>query len=85
MRHTNLDVRIDPAVSPAEDAQFRLRPGLTGTGTDSNETVPEPARPGRSRNWASGPVMFWSIRSGARSSRERIRPEAGARAALLRR
>lgn len=28
MRHVNFDVRIDPNVSPAVDAQFRLVPGL---------------------------------------------------------
>ncbi|MCW6008295.1 glycoside hydrolase family 43 protein [Micromonospora sp. CPCC 205371] len=28
VRHANLDVRIDPNVSPAADAQFRLVPGL---------------------------------------------------------
>ncbi|GHH75354.1 glycoside hydrolase family 43 protein [Promicromonospora soli] len=39
VRHTNFDVRIDPAVSPAEDAQFRPRPGLAGTGTVSFESV----------------------------------------------
>ncbi|GAA3809084.1 hypothetical protein GCM10022403_048940 [Streptomyces coacervatus] len=39
VRHTNFDVRIDPNVSPAEDAQFRLRPGLAGTGTVSFESV----------------------------------------------
>ncbi|WP_243706084.1 glycoside hydrolase family 43 protein [Micromonospora sp. KC721] len=31
VRHLNTDVRIDPNVSPADDAQFRLRPGLAGT------------------------------------------------------
>ncbi|MDF3150178.1 AbfB domain-containing protein, partial [Streptomyces sp. T21Q-yed] len=39
VRHTNMDVRIDPDVSPADDAQFRLRPGLAGTGTVSFESV----------------------------------------------
>ncbi|MBO1329810.1 glycoside hydrolase family 43 protein [Streptomyces sp. VRA16 Mangrove soil] len=39
VRHANFDVRIDPAVSPAEDAQFRPRPGLVGTGTVSFESV----------------------------------------------
>ncbi|MDN0195514.1 glycoside hydrolase family 43 protein [Streptomyces sp. S.PNR 29] len=39
VRHTNFDVRIDPNVSPAQDAQFRLRPGLAGSGTVSFESV----------------------------------------------
>ncbi|MGW1029017.1 glycoside hydrolase family 43 protein [Streptomyces sp. NPDC002577] len=39
VRHTNFDVRIDPNVSPAEDAQFRLRAGLAGSGTVSFESV----------------------------------------------
>lgn len=39
VRQTNFDVRIDPNVSPAEDAQFRLRPGLAGSGTVSFESV----------------------------------------------
>ncbi|MEJ2855510.1 MULTISPECIES: glycoside hydrolase family 43 protein [unclassified Saccharothrix] len=42
VRHTNLDARIDPDVTPVEDAQFRLRPGLTGTGTVSFESVNMP-------------------------------------------
>jgi hypothetical protein len=40
VRHMNFDVRIDPNVSPAQDAQFRLRPGLAGaSGTVSFESV----------------------------------------------
>ncbi|MBT2420293.1 AbfB domain-containing protein [Streptomyces sp. ISL-22] len=39
VRHTNFDIRIDPDVSPAPDAQFRLRPGLAGSGTVSFESV----------------------------------------------
>ncbi|GAA1189500.1 hypothetical protein F4556_006584 [Kitasatospora gansuensis] len=39
VRHTNLDARIDPNVSPADDSRFRLRPGLAGTGTVSFESV----------------------------------------------
>ncbi len=31
MRHLNLDVRIDPNVSPTQDSQFRLAPGLANT------------------------------------------------------
>ncbi|MFF5362626.1 glycoside hydrolase family 43 protein [Streptomyces scabiei] len=42
VRQTNFDVRIDPDVSPADDAQFRMRPGLTGTGTVSFESVKFP-------------------------------------------
>ncbi|MBE1602865.1 MULTISPECIES: glycoside hydrolase family 43 protein [Streptomyces] len=42
VRQTNFDVRIDPNVSPADDAQFRMRPGLTGTGTVSFESVKFP-------------------------------------------
>ncbi|MFJ1805586.1 MULTISPECIES: glycoside hydrolase family 43 protein [unclassified Streptomyces] len=39
VRHTNFDVRIDPNVSPGQDAQFRLRTGLAGSGTVSFESV----------------------------------------------
>lgn len=39
VRHTNFDVRIDPNVSPDQDAQFRMRPGLAGSGTVSFESV----------------------------------------------
>lgn len=39
VQHTNLDVRIDPNVSAAEDARFRLGPGLAGSGTVSFESV----------------------------------------------
>ncbi|MFJ8631894.1 glycoside hydrolase family 43 protein [Streptomyces sp. NPDC093568] len=39
IRHTNMDVRIDPNVSPADDSRFRLRPGLAGSGTVSFESV----------------------------------------------
>lgn len=39
VRHTNMDVRIDPNVSPADDSRFRPRPGLAGTGTVSFESV----------------------------------------------
>ncbi|GIJ68403.1 glycoside hydrolase family 43 protein [Virgisporangium ochraceum] len=43
VRHANLDVRIDPNVSPAQDAQFRVRPGLAGaSGTVSFESVNYP-------------------------------------------
>ncbi|MFC9128256.1 glycoside hydrolase family 43 protein [Streptomyces sp. NPDC057099] len=38
IRHANFDVRVDPNVSPAQDAQFRLRPGLAGNGTVSFES-----------------------------------------------
>ncbi len=39
VRHADFDVRIDPNVSPAQDAQFRLVPGLAGSGTVSFESV----------------------------------------------
>lgn len=40
VRHSNYDVRIDANVSPAQDAQFRLVPGLSGTsGTVSFASV----------------------------------------------
>lgn len=42
VRHTNMDVRIDPNISPADDSRFRLRPGLAGTGTVSFESVNMP-------------------------------------------
>ena len=39
VRHADYDVRIDPNVSPAQDAQFRVMPGLAGTGTVSFQSV----------------------------------------------
>ncbi|MGW5609171.1 glycoside hydrolase family 43 protein [Streptomyces sp. NPDC003753] len=42
VRHTDFDVRIDPNVSPVEDSRFRLRTGLTGSGTVSFESVNYP-------------------------------------------
>ncbi|MFF6783662.1 AbfB domain-containing protein [Streptomyces sp. NPDC012510] len=39
VRHANYDVRIDQNVSTSPDSQFRLRPGLAGTGTVSFESV----------------------------------------------
>jgi hypothetical protein len=40
VRHADYDVRIDPAVSPAADAQFRLVPGLAnGSGYVSIQSV----------------------------------------------
>lgn len=38
VRHTNFDVRIDQNIT-GPDAQFRLRPGLAGSGTVSFESV----------------------------------------------
>ena len=38
VRHTNFDVRIDQNITN-QDAQFRLRPGLAGSGTVSFESV----------------------------------------------
>jgi hypothetical protein len=43
VRHVNFDVRIDPNVSPAQDAQFRLVPGLaSSSGFVSFESVNYP-------------------------------------------
>ncbi|MFD0201102.1 MULTISPECIES: glycoside hydrolase family 43 protein [Saccharothrix] len=42
VRHADFDVRIDPNVSPAQDAQFRVMPGLAGTGTVSFQSVNYP-------------------------------------------
>ncbi|HEX2143922.1 MAG TPA: glycoside hydrolase family 43 protein [Glycomyces sp.] len=39
VRHANLDVRIDAGVSPAQDAQFRLVPGLASSSAVSFESV----------------------------------------------
>ncbi|WP_049559587.1 glycoside hydrolase family 43 protein [Nonomuraea sp. SBT364] len=39
VRHIDYDVRIDANVSPAQDAQFRLVPGLAGSGTVSFMSV----------------------------------------------
>ncbi|MFI7407466.1 glycoside hydrolase family 43 protein [Streptomyces sp. NPDC049627] len=41
VRHTNFDVRIDQNITD-DDAKFRLRPGLAGTGTVSFESVNYP-------------------------------------------
>jgi sucrose-6-phosphate hydrolase SacC (GH32 family) len=41
VRHTNFDVRIDQNIT-SDDAKFRLRPGLAGTGTVSFESVNYP-------------------------------------------
>ncbi|MER6557117.1 glycoside hydrolase family 43 protein [Streptomyces sp. NPDC001027] len=38
VRHANMDVRIDQNVT-SDDAKFRMRPGLAGTGTVSFESV----------------------------------------------
>ncbi|WP_309112732.1 glycoside hydrolase family 43 protein [Saccharothrix sp.] len=51
VRHANFDVRIDPNVSPAQDAQFRLVPGLAGTGTVSFQSVNYPGYYLRHRNY----------------------------------
>ncbi|MET7421100.1 glycoside hydrolase family 43 protein [Dactylosporangium sp. NPDC005555] len=39
VRHSNYDVRIDANVSPLADSQFRVVPGLTGSGTVSFQSV----------------------------------------------
>ncbi|MFJ5998646.1 glycoside hydrolase family 43 protein [Streptomyces sp. NPDC092370] len=41
VRHTNFDVRIDQNIT-SDDAKFRLRPGLAGSGTVSFESVNNP-------------------------------------------
>ncbi|WP_406164084.1 glycoside hydrolase family 43 protein [Streptomyces sp. NBC_00882] len=51
VRHTDMDVRIDPNVSPADDSQFRLRTGLAGSGTVSFESVNFPGYFLRHRNY----------------------------------
>ncbi|NGM13072.1 glycoside hydrolase family 43 protein [Verrucosispora sp. WMMA2044] len=42
VRHANYDVRIDANVSPAQDAQFRVVPGLADAGAVSFESVNYP-------------------------------------------
>ncbi|MEU4443185.1 glycoside hydrolase family 43 protein [Actinosynnema sp. NPDC050801] len=42
VRHSNLDVRIDANVSPLQDSQFRVVPGLAGSGTVSFQSVNYP-------------------------------------------
>ncbi|NUT47179.1 MAG: 1,4-beta-xylanase [Saccharothrix sp.] len=42
VRHADFDVRIDANVSPAQDAQFRVVPGLAGSGTVSFQSVNYP-------------------------------------------
>ncbi|MDQ2585019.1 glycoside hydrolase family 43 protein [Saccharothrix yanglingensis] len=42
VRHSNFDVRIDPNVSPVQDSQFRVVPGLAGSGTVSFQSVNHP-------------------------------------------
>ncbi|MFD1147894.1 arabinofuranosidase catalytic domain-containing protein [Saccharothrix hoggarensis] len=42
IRHVDFDARIDPNVNPAQDAQFRLVPGLAGAGTVSFQSVNYP-------------------------------------------
>ncbi len=39
VRHYNMDVRIDPSVSPVADSQFRLVPGLASSSAVSFESV----------------------------------------------
>ncbi|MDN3241746.1 glycoside hydrolase family 43 protein [Glycomyces tritici] len=39
VRHYNMDVRIDPGVSPLQDSQFRLVPGLASSSAVSFESV----------------------------------------------
>ncbi|MEU8327676.1 glycoside hydrolase family 43 protein [Micromonospora sp. NPDC048839] len=42
VRHYDYDVRIDPNVSPAQDGQWRVVPGLAGSGTVSIQSVNYP-------------------------------------------
>jgi hypothetical protein len=42
VRHYNMDLRIDPSVSPAADSQFRLVPGLASSSAVSFESVNYP-------------------------------------------
>ncbi|QGZ47928.1 1,4-beta-xylanase [Streptomyces sp. QHH-9511] len=42
VRHADFDVRIDAGISPAQDARFRLRPGLADSGAVSFESVNYP-------------------------------------------
>jgi hypothetical protein len=42
VRHADFGVRIDPNVSPVQDSQFRVVPGLTGSGTVSFQSVNYP-------------------------------------------
>ncbi|ONI93107.1 1,4-beta-xylanase [Saccharothrix sp. ALI-22-I] len=51
VRHANFDVRIDPNVSPAQDAHFRVVPGLAGTDTVSFQSVNYPGYYLRHRNF----------------------------------
>ncbi|MDA1358739.1 AbfB domain-containing protein [Glycomyces luteolus] len=51
IRHANFDVRIDPSVSPAQDAQFRIVRGLAGAGTVSFESVNYPGHYLRHSNY----------------------------------
>ena len=51
IRHADFDVRIDSTVSPAQDAQFRIVPGLAGSGTVSIESVNYPGYYLRHQNY----------------------------------
>lgn len=51
VRHYNMDVRIDPNPSPAQDAQFRVASGLAGSGTVSFESVNYPGHYLRHNNF----------------------------------
>ncbi|MEU4743654.1 glycoside hydrolase family 43 protein [Actinosynnema sp. NPDC023658] len=42
VRHADFDVRIDPNVSPVQDSQFRVVPGLVGSGTVSIQSTNYP-------------------------------------------
>ncbi len=51
VRHSNYAVRVDPAVTPALDAQFRIVPGLADSGAVSFESVNFPGHYLRHNNY----------------------------------
>lgn len=51
VRHADFDVRIDPSVTPAQDGQWRVVPGLVGSGTVSFESVNYPGHYMRHRDY----------------------------------
>ena len=51
VRHIDFDVRLDTNISPAQDGQWRIKPGLAGTGTVSFESINFPGSYMRHRNF----------------------------------
>ncbi|WP_112265634.1 glycoside hydrolase family 43 protein [Lentzea terrae] len=51
VRHADFDVRIDPNVSPLQDSQFRLMPGLADSGAVSFQSVNYPGYYLRHQNY----------------------------------